>query len=450
MSTEPASSSRDSVPAEETPVPRRRRWPVIVLATAVALIVLLAIAPQLIAVSPLRSDALAAAFPDFPGRIYAGQASLGWLSPIEFREVEFFQPGGQRLLTIKRLEGRRPLWLFLSDTRRPGRFVVHSPQLELATLALPVASDDVESPEAEKPPRPELPVELDIELHDARFAMVDAAGAPRWTLGPFQAEVGIREQPSDHTPEVLVAESQLVDQLEISPDICNELLAFAAPLMAGVLRADGRFSLHVDDGSLLLHDPPTGKIAGQLTVHRAELAGGSILAQLSEGFGLPTGVRVVEQSEIHFHTDGQRVYHDRFALAIGKLEIRTSGWVGLDRTLDMMVEISLPEFDIERELLQQAFSGRTFQIPIKGTLNEPRPAATAIAGGGVELLGQILGGLSTEGTIGADVLESLEQGELLDRWRELRQERLGDPERPRRRLLFPRRRGVIEESEEPL
>ncbi len=58
---------------------------------------------------------------------------------------------------------------------------------------------------------------------------------------------------------------------------------------------------------------------------------------------------------------------------IGNVAVTTSGSVGLDDTLDLVLAIPInPEWLVSRPVLASAFAGKTIQIPIRGTFAQPQ------------------------------------------------------------------------------
>ena len=431
---------------------RRGRWIVAIGLGGVVLGMLVLMAPTIVARTPLRHWALEAAMPRFKNRARCGSASLNWFAPVVFEEVELLGPDRRRLITIAAIRTRRPLWQLLWDLRRPGPVEIINPRAELmrsehagegnsAPSGFPLLAgtpaDD--SGTAASPPR-RLPADVLVALRDGYITMRDTHGRLRWHLGPLNIEAGVRtaagmaESPGS-VPEIFVHESQLADRMELSPEICDDLLAMAAPMLAGVARAEGEFSLHIDSGSVRLIDPPQGKIGGQLTIHRATLGGGSIASQLISALDLPSSARLIEQSIVRFYWDGQRVWHDNFELRIGTIALRTSGSVGTDRSLDLTVEIVLPSLQEDRPVLRRLQEQGLLRFPVRGTLDEPRLDVEVLADRGIDLLQELLDSVLSNRPLAGDLLERLEQGDWLQRWRRARQSGASGT----RRRLFPHR-----------
>jgi translocation and assembly module TamB len=69
-----------------------------------------------------------------------------------------------------------------------------------------------------------------------------------------------------------------------------------------------------------------------------------------------------------------RVHHQNFAINLAGTPLRTSGSVGFDNTLDLVVEVSLPkELPALKNnpVLVKAVAGKTVKVPVRGTLAKP-------------------------------------------------------------------------------
>src|SRR5262245_19595397 len=110
MATVPSSTTRrgrlfgdataSEAPAEKSaPAPSKRKRRL--LLGAAALVVLLVwLAPMIVARTPLVDSLLTGALDGYPGRITTHRASLGWFSPVELSGVELQNGQGESLLSI--------------------------------------------------------------------------------------------------------------------------------------------------------------------------------------------------------------------------------------------------------------------------------------------------------------------------------------------------------------
>src|SRR5947209_13971223 len=88
---------RRELPESAEPIKKRRRWPRRLIIALAGYALLMWVLPIVLAWTPLRNRALSMALPGLNGTITSGGASLGWFSPVEFRDVEIRDAAGNRL-----------------------------------------------------------------------------------------------------------------------------------------------------------------------------------------------------------------------------------------------------------------------------------------------------------------------------------------------------------------
>ncbi len=88
-------------------------------------------APTLVALSGLRNRILPTVLPEFTGKLIIGSASVGWLSPIELRDVAVWDANNQPIARIPLLTSEKRLLHFLMDQQQLGTFYLHQPELQL-------------------------------------------------------------------------------------------------------------------------------------------------------------------------------------------------------------------------------------------------------------------------------------------------------------------------------
>jgi hypothetical protein len=66
-----------------------------------------------------------------------------------------------------------------------------------------------------------------------------------------------------------------------------------------------------------------------------------------------------------------RVYHQNMELLFADFVIRTSGWVGLDQTLNIMAEMPVPPKWLINNPLAEGLKKQTIRLPVAGTLSKP-------------------------------------------------------------------------------
>ena len=104
----------------------------------------------------------------------------------------------------------------------------------------------------------------------------------------------------------------------------------------------------------------------------------------------PALVRIQPESVIQFRMTGGRIYHQGLALEFPDVTMRTYGSVGLDESLKLMVETSVPLKWLPSNAVTDAIKNQKMQIPVGGTLKSPRLDLAELA----RVKNQVLGNLT--------------------------------------------------------
>jgi hypothetical protein len=223
-------------------------------------------------------------------------------------------------------------------------------------------------------------------------------------------------------PALLVLPAEkVIDRVRISPELCNSWLKFVAPLLADATQIDGQFSLDLAGGSLPLVKLTSGELGGALGVHHAKVRPGATALQIlgvidqikSVIERKPAGnaprdriwMQMPEQA-ISFRMTGDRVHHQNATFTIGDGTVISSGSVGLDDTIDLVLQIPIQDDWVKDEKLLSGLKGKSLRVPVRGTLGRPQIDSRVLT----ELATQI-GGTALEGVI-ENKLDDLFKGKL--------------------------------------
>jgi hypothetical protein len=212
-------------------------------------------------------------------------------------------------------------------------------------------------------------------------------------IAPFEIPVGqgaLRLAPSIELfgPLRLVLEKgQVVDQVSITPEMCQRWLKYIAPLVAEATAAEGRVSLQVARAEVPLREPLRASIRGALTIHQAHIGPGPLarefltLAQTisamidpaKAGQAFDANSRWVELPEqaIPFRVENGQVAHQNLTMQIGEVTIRTRGSVGFDQRLNLIAEVPVQDRWIAKQPYLVGLRGQTLSIPVHGTFDRP-------------------------------------------------------------------------------
>ena len=302
-------------PSPTIPVaPRRRRWlrfvvPVVVLLAAAAWF-----APAVVARTGLRDQFARQALADFRGTVTVGGASLGWLSPVELRDVTVTDAQGRTLLAAPKVTSSKSLLALARDRSDLGTFAVERPVVEVVcekgstNLEDALANYLKDDGAAKAPTRPAVAV----HVTGGTLTVRDAEGGKASEFGSFDATVGVpaaRAEP-----------------------IAAKVAAVAAGGSPGKLDADVTFG-NGGTAKFVAAGFPLDALAPALrrAVPRATLAG-TLTADLSAAWGMdaagkPTARLEGTASARNLEFGGPWLNGDRLKLAVADfpVKIETAG-----------------------------------------------------------------------------------------------------------------------------
>ncbi|MBN1910917.1 MAG: hypothetical protein JW818_14320 [Pirellulales bacterium] len=193
------------------------------------------------------------------------------------------------------------------------------------------------------------------------------------TLSEGRLQASSRLRLSPEPMELVVDRGATLQKVRINPDMCAHGLQYIAPILAGVATAEGTFSIVLDECRIPLDNPAAGKLSGRFTVHSIEVAPGPLVRELTALFTNAASAKLTRESVIQFKMVKGRIYHQGLELAFPGLTIQTQGSVGLDQTLSLTAQMPLPsKWFAGNPQLAAAFRNQVIQVPIGGTLTQPR------------------------------------------------------------------------------
>ncbi len=194
----------------------------------------------------------------------------------------------------------------------------------------------------------------------------------------------------------------VIQSVRLSPELCDDWMKFVAPLLAGVTRAEGKFSIDLDGAKVPLNAPTTGSVGGLMTIHTAEIGPGPLgqhylnlakqVKDIAEGnyagvgalFGAggqpaaptapkPGGALVLPEQQVKFEMIDGRVHHQGLKMTVKDVVITTRGSVGLDQTMELVAEVPIQDAWLKQNKSLAGLKGQMLQVPIRGTLTQPMP-----------------------------------------------------------------------------
>ncbi len=203
--------------------------------------------------------------------------------------------------------------------------------------------------------------------------------------------------------EFRLAAGKLADHIQLDAAACRSALRYVVPIIASATQSQGQFSIELDGCRIPLGDLPRAEIGGRVIVHSATMTPGPMVQQLTPMLSTsPALVRIPPETVIQFRMTDGRIYHQGLTLAFPEGQIQTFGSVGLDDSLKMMVEFSVPLAWLPKSAVTDAISKQKLQVPMGGTLDAPRIDVVELA----RVQKQVLGNLTREVLKGGGVLQN--------------------------------------------
>ena len=210
---------------------------------------------------------------------------------------------------------------------------------------------------------------LDLAVNQGRIHL-----APQVQLKPDPMELRLPKGP-------------LAQHIQVDAATCGSMLKFIAPALAGVTTAQGSFSIELDDCRVPLTDPAKADVSGRLIVHAMTIGSSPLTHELAVFQGRESAAQMRPESVVPFRLTQGRVYHDNLELIFPDITIRSRGSVGLDETLDVLVQMPVPaKWLAGNAVAAQAMRSQTISAPLRGTLGKPQLDPKAMQ----ELTGQFL------------------------------------------------------------
>jgi translocation and assembly module TamB len=243
-----------------------------------------------------------------------------------------------------------------------------------------------------------------VDLHGLQLGPADLQGTLRHSvlqLDPLDVSLSqgrILAEPrldlSSLPARLMLDQGPLLENVHISPELCETWLKYVAPILSDATRAEGTFSLTLDNATVPVPDSTQTTARGVLTVHGGRVGPGplaqeflgaaqQVRAIIDSGQSNPgnqaTTWLVLPDQQVPFDVQRGRVHHRGLTVMAGDLVIRTSGSVGFDQTLALLAEVPIQDRWIANRRLLQGLKGTTLQLPIQGSFSQPKTDRRALA-----------------------------------------------------------------------
>lgn len=177
--------------------------------------------------------------------------------------------------------------------------------------------------------------------------------------------------------DLTFAKGRVIDRAKLTPAACANAVGYALPAIANVAQADGLVSLDLDDNTVPLADPDKATVRGRLTLHNVTVSPGPVVAQVYEALGTksPT-LHLANEQVVAVRLENGRVYHENLTLTVGQSAVKSSGSVGLDGSLALVLDLPVPPKFLDaalknNSLIRDALAKQRIKVPLGGTLAKP-------------------------------------------------------------------------------
>jgi hypothetical protein len=184
-------AATDSSPAQSpsrTRPPRKRRRKSLLL-TVLFGAVLVYFAPFLIAVTSLREIPLRMVFEGIDGTIHSGSASLGWFSPVKYRDVEVYDRDDKLVVRVPAVTIERTSLQLLFDRSRLGKVTLEQPSVNVVARDRGSNAEDVLLPWWNL--TSSGPIEMELSVIDGTIHLQDEHTRNEWTISSLAASLAL-------------------------------------------------------------------------------------------------------------------------------------------------------------------------------------------------------------------------------------------------------------------
>ena len=204
----------------------------------------------------------------------------------------------------------------------------------------------------------------------------------------------------------------------INDEVSHRVLSYAAPVLDGATRVQGRVSVRGLDAEFLLGEGAgkAARVEGNVLFNDVRFLPGplaeaviDLLPRLKEEQEAAGGAMLVLRDPISFRIAERKVYTRGLLVPLARIgTVAMEGSVDFEKRLDLVARFRVNPPRMDRPVLAALLSNAKFELPIKGTLDDPRIDEEALKaqfksmgsdmlgnsiGAGADVLMRILGGL---------------------------------------------------------
>lgn len=377
----------ESEKSESSPSPKRR-WRRAAVTTSVLggmLFSGLAVLPFAVMNSTHRDEMLNSRFEPLGLTIVTESGSGSWVTPVVLSNVKLKDKTGRVQCVIKEIRTSRTVTGLVLNGGDLGKITIVQPNITVQLDdegKFPPGLFANDLPDDPSQPKPNVA----FEIIDAGFTLsVPWRSIPIVEL--FDVDIAAAISNKEDGRWLEVSPVQLMDKQAIDDRHSQQNLAFIAPVLSLSTDLAGEASVQLHELSVRLDakEDKSIRASGEAVFHSVEarlekdwVVQISRMLGQSIGANLPDRLQIARDSRVDFAVDEQGVHHTGLAFLlpeiVGNMNIQSSGTVGLDETLDLAMNVQLPQLgggNAFMSLLSQ-MTQLPYTLQVKGTVAEPK------------------------------------------------------------------------------
>jgi hypothetical protein len=354
----------------------------IVLLLLLLLLGFVAALPSLVSLPAFHRQFTERLTANIAGTLTLERLFLRWRAAPQMDGLQFSAPDGRPVLLVDECRCERSLFALLTDRTSFGKLRLVRPTLHLLIDERGNNIADAVRPKTETEFLRERVEDLkklnekaagNVHIEDGHFVFQSGPDRPTVELADFNVRLAVLPADQSGASRRLVLQpGDVFRDIQLTRDLCNDLIKYAAPVLARNTWVQGSVSLTTGGGTFPADDLAQATMTGQLTVHEITAGPGPIVTEIARALEIVDEIRLVDQSVIEFELANQHVRHQGLRFEIGRLAVETAGSVGFDETVELVATIVFPAATEGTGELARRLAGRKIQVPIGGTIGDPR------------------------------------------------------------------------------
>jgi len=168
--------------------------------------------------------------------------------------------------------------------------------------------------------------------------------------------------------------SQVLTNVKLTDEMANVILARAAPVFMGALTIQGTIGVDCRSFRVPLERGlgQSSAVTAGLSFQEVSFGSAGVLNAVLSLVNLSDRVARVPDQRVEVALRGGRVHQGRLELYVDKYLLLASGSVGLDKSLDYLIEVPITEELVGSGDTYELLGGQTLKVRVTGSLSAPK------------------------------------------------------------------------------